>query len=348
VDAEGSGRSQVDEIGGRDDRDPFLPRRVQVVMAVGALAVAASLGVVRVTDAGRSDPPTDRSEPTRSTAGPTRTPNPPAAVPGATHRSSRVGFIGLPPAGAAPSAPSGGELVVEVWTRPARAWLYADGRLITLHHGDRPEGANPVSTGLIERRLTPAGAERLRSYVARSATAFGPAPARPATAPTRPLVRVEGRLRVVTDPSPACDARSCGRVTNPGSWLPARMWQSRRPTAYVPSRFAVCYGLRASDDVADLDGAPAVPDASLFGRTAPADPRLPGDWPCSVVTTRRAGRIVEALRGARVLRDSAVGSRILAYVVDVRSPVPGSPPHEARLFFEPLLPDDRWPCSACG
>ena len=334
-----------DQIGGRDDRDPFLPRRVQVVMAVGALAVAAWLGALQVADPGRPDRPAVSRPPATST--PSSSPAP--APPDAGGRPSGVGFIGLPPAGAAPSVPRGGELVVEIWTRPARAWLYADGRLVTLHHGDRPEGANPVSTGLIERRLTPAGVERLRSYVARSGTGFGPAPTRPVTGPSRPLVRVDGRLRVVTDPSPACDARSCARVTNPGSWLPARMWQSRRLTAYVPSRFAVCYGLRGPGDGAgDIDAAPAVPDASLFGRTSPADRRLPADWPCSVVTTQRADRIVEALRGARVLRDSAVGSRILAYVVDVRSPVPGSPPHEARLFFEPLLPDDRWPCSACG
>ena len=94
--------------------------------------------------------------------------------------------------------------------------------------------------------------------------------------------------------------------------------------------------------------APAVPDASLFGRTGSADRRLPADWPCSVVTTQRAARIVQTLRRARVLRDSSVESTVLAYVVDVRGPVPGSPPHEARLFFEPLLPDDGWPCSACS
>ena len=331
----------TDENGGRDDRDPFLPRRVRLALVVGALAVAAALGVLRTADPTTSDPPA----PTRT---PAARPSTPTVVPDVTGRSARVGFIGLPPAGAAASAPSGGELVVAVWTRPARAWLYADGRLITLHHGDRPEGANAVSTGLIERRLTPAGVERVRSYVARSGNGFGPAPTRPAIGPARPLVRVGGRLRVVREPSPACDTRSCARVTNPGSWLPARMWQARQPAAYVPSRFAVCYGLRGSGDTADLEGAPAVPDASLFGRTGSADRRLPPDWPCSMVTAQRAGRIVEALRGARVLRDSAVGSRILAYVVDVRSPVPGSPPHEARLFFEPLLPDDRWPCSACG
>jgi hypothetical protein len=235
-----------------------------------------------------------------------------------------------------------------VWTRLARVWVYADGRLITLRYEDRPEGANPLSTGLLVQRLSPSGVERLRSFVARSGTGLGPAPDRPATGPAKPLVRVGGRLRVVDRPAAACDARSCPRVTSPESWLPPGAWQARRLSAYVPVRFAVCYGLRGSKDTADVRAGPAVPDASLFGRTVAGDRRLPADWPCSVVTTRRAARIVETLRGARVLRDSAVGSRILAYVIDVRSPRPGSPPHEARLFFEPLLPDDRWPCSACA
>ena len=341
---------ETDEIGGRDDRDPFIPRRVRVVLVVGALVAAASLGVLRAADRPTADPPA----PTRPAATPTGSPTPTGVLPDASGRSARVGFIGLPPADASPSSPRGGRLLVQVWTRQARAWLYADGRLVTLHYDDRPEGANPLSTGLLEQVLTPFGVEQLWSYVARSGTGLGEAPDRPVTGPSDPLVRVGGRLRVVEHPSPACDARSCPLVTYPASWLTPRAWQSQRLTAYVPSRFAVCYGLRGSggtgdtDDTGDIDGAPAVPDASLFGRTSPADRRLPADWPCSVVTTERAGRIVEALRGARVLRDSAVGSRILAYVVDVRSPVPGSPPHEARLFFEPLLPDDRWPCSGCG
>ena len=120
-----------------------------------------------------------------------------------------MAFIGLPPDGAAPSSPRRGELVVAVRTRLARAWLYADGRLITLHYEDRPGGANPVSTGLLEQRLTVATVERMRSYVARSSTGLGPAPTRPATGPANPLVRVGGRLRVVERPSTACDARSC-------------------------------------------------------------------------------------------------------------------------------------------
>ena len=329
-----------DEIGGRGDRDPFLPRGVMVALTVGVLA-AASLGVLRLADQHRTDPPAAAG----AAATPTRPASPASARPDASNPSPRVGFVGLPPPGAAPSAPRGGELVVAVWTRQARAWLYADGRLITLRYQSRSDEAGPVSTGLLEQQLTVSGGEHVRSYVARSGTRLRPAPDRPATGPARPLVRVDGRLRVVGRPSPSCDADRCPRVTDPGSWLPPDAWRRVRLTAYVPSRFAVCYGLRGAST--DVEDAPAVPDASLFGRTGGADRRLPADWPCSVVTTQRAGRIVEVLRGARVLRDSAVGSRVLAYVVDVRSPVPGSPPHEARLFFEPLLPDDRWPCSGC-
>jgi hypothetical protein len=330
-----------DEIGGRGDREPFASRRVLIALGLSGVAALLLVGVPRLSGAPAPDPirPT-ASPPATAPPTPNDAPEPDAA-------SRRVGFIGLPPAGATPSTPRDGTLVVQVWTREARAWLYADGRLITLRYDDRPEGANQVSTGLLEQRLQPAGVERLRSYVARSGTGLGPAPDRPATGPAKPLVRVGGHLRVVGRPSPECDSRSCSRVTDPYSWLRPRAWQSWRLRAYVPSRFAVCYGLRGSGAV-DLEDAPAVPDASLFGRTAAADPRLPADWPCSVVTTPRAATIVAALRGARVLRDSAVGSKILAYVVDVRSPRPGSPPHEARLLFEPLLPDDRWPCSACG
>ena len=339
-----------DEIGGRDEREPLVPRRVQAGLVVLALALAAVVVLPRLGQ--RAEPGAE--VPTRSPTSPT-TPTPsqaaqtaPTAPTGDVAPPTGVGFIGLPPAGATPSQPDDGELVVEVWTRSARVWVYADGRLISLRYPDLPAGAGRVSTGLLEQQLTLSGVERLRSYVARSGAGLRPAPVRPATGPRRPLVRVGGRLRAVDRPSPSCDSRGCARVTRPGSWLPPDAWRRERLTAYVPSRFAVCYGLRGTGDTADVDDAPTVPDASLFGRTSPGDRRLPADWPCSVVSTQRAARIVETLRGARVLRDSTVASRILAFVVDVRSPRPGSPPHEARLFFEPLLPDDRWPCSACG
>jgi hypothetical protein len=91
------------------------------------------------------------------------------------------GFVGLPPVGAAPSAPESGELVLR-WSggsathaRPhwrgfvdapfAGAWVYADGRMIWQRDGQLPEGANELTSGYLEQRLTPEGVELLRSEV---------------------------------------------------------------------------------------------------------------------------------------------------------------------------------------
>ena len=86
------------------------------------------------------------------------------------------GFIGLPPEGATPSAPESGELVVSWLGRSAtlpgrfggplfRVWVYADGRIIWSRSGSIPEGANELTSGYLERRLTPEGVELLRSEV---------------------------------------------------------------------------------------------------------------------------------------------------------------------------------------
>jgi hypothetical protein len=95
------------------------------------------------------------------------------------------GFTGLPPEGATPSAPQSGDLVVH-WegftaTLPpqrrandiVRAWVYADGRIIwdrRPHHRGPvrgiPEGANELTSGYLEQRLTPDGVELVRSAVA--------------------------------------------------------------------------------------------------------------------------------------------------------------------------------------
>lgn len=91
------------------------------------------------------------------------------------------GFIGLPPVGATPSAPESGELVLR-WlgesathARPAQgggvddpfvgAWVYADGRMIWWRDRQLPEGANELTSGYLEQRLTAEGVELLRSEV---------------------------------------------------------------------------------------------------------------------------------------------------------------------------------------
>jgi hypothetical protein len=81
------------------------------------------------------------------------------------------GFIGLPPEGATHSAPESGELVVYLDKHHYRAWVYADGRMIwqrdTHGHlgGQVPGGANEVTSGYLEQRLTPEGVELVRSAV---------------------------------------------------------------------------------------------------------------------------------------------------------------------------------------
>jgi hypothetical protein len=104
-----------------------------------------------------------------------------AAVATAAYGTVRVlildrGFIGLPPEGATPSAPDRGELVVSWFGRSAtlpgryggplfRVWVYADGRIIWSRSGSIPEGANELTSGYLERRLTPESIELLRSEV---------------------------------------------------------------------------------------------------------------------------------------------------------------------------------------
>ena len=81
------------------------------------------------------------------------------------------GFIGLPPEGATPSSPESGELVVYLDKHHYRVWVYADGRMIWQrdshgHLGGRvPGGANEVTSGYLEQRLTREGVELVRSAV---------------------------------------------------------------------------------------------------------------------------------------------------------------------------------------
>jgi hypothetical protein len=194
------------------------------------------------------------------------------------------GFVGLPPVGATPSTPENGELVLSYFgdgpegsDGKRRSWLYADGRLVWLQDGSFPDGANPVSTGFLEQRLTPEGVELLRSE-ALSTGYWGNEPPLPPpegppcpkgvspgtivgaatvgcvprTAPPSPdatvsvpfylfiVVPGEGRLLRV-DRARDLD-RLVERLANLASWLPASAWAAREVRAYVPSRFSVCYG----------------------------------------------------------------------------------------------------------
>ena len=122
-------------------------------IAAGVVGIAVFLAAVWIVTSGWSF---DRGQP---------------AVIGPTVPDARVGFIGLPPEGATPSTPEAGELVLSLWGRSTtddgllRAWVYADGRLIWTKEGDFPYGANEITTGFLEQRLTPEGVERIRSEI---------------------------------------------------------------------------------------------------------------------------------------------------------------------------------------
>jgi hypothetical protein len=109
------------------------------------------------------------------------------ARPTSSAGSEGVGFIGVPPVGATPSAPERGELVLHLYGRSAtharphptdglhspifRVWVYSDGRMIWDQSDQAAEGRFAewripgVNPGFLEQRLTPEGVERLRSEV---------------------------------------------------------------------------------------------------------------------------------------------------------------------------------------
>jgi hypothetical protein len=170
-------------------------------------------------------------------------------------------FIHLPPEGATPSTPETGELLLSFNGRVHglgldvhMMWLYADGRLIWRRNveGRSAElrgqgfGTTEPTRAVIEQRLTPAGAELLRSEAMSAGlsrmTALGgrhtsEARAGGAGVLWGGLVVHDGRQLsegVWSDPALPL------RLADPASWLPADAWQDQRIGGYVPTWYAVC------------------------------------------------------------------------------------------------------------
>jgi hypothetical protein len=178
-----------------------------------------------------------------------------------TDRAFVEPFVGLPSEGIAPSTPETGQLVLSFGGRVRsigldfhRVWIFADGRLIWKRNLDgvtdtarRAFGAREPTTAVIEQRLTPEGVELMRSRVlAAGLHDIEPADAiTDGTAWNRPGVLWGGL--VVHDGDRLVDAEWSdgelpGLLADPGSWIPASAWVDRRIGAYVPSRYAVCFG----------------------------------------------------------------------------------------------------------
>ncbi len=159
----------------------------------------------------------------------------------------RTGFIGLPPIGATPSSPASGKLEIWYWAPwsangkdgRTRAWVYADGRLISWGGPDRPGSANPLSTGYLEQRLTPEGVERLRSEIAAAGDFGDPDELTPPGKPPCPLGQSPSdRKKAIADgdcqlptPEPAPDAPITVPFYYTDSRGGPRHARSRRPCA---------------------------------------------------------------------------------------------------------------------
>jgi hypothetical protein len=268
-----------------------------------------------------------------------------------------VGFIGLPPQGATSSAPESGQLVLSYWgpapgnseygregVGKSRIWVYADGRLIFLREAAIPEGANPLFTGFLEQHLTPEGAERLRSETVSLGRGQAGDPV-----PFGTDIEVRDGDQLVRVDRTSDLERLVARLTDPASWLPPGAWEDRETSAYVPSRYAVCYGgLPQSIEpsrILRLLPAPAADLLRAKDRTEDA-----GGFYCSDATTEEARAIAAALDDGAAEQGGPGDDRgpARAFRLEYSFEVPDSTGETAQIFFEPYLPHGETTCSPCG
>lgn len=298
------------------------------------------------------------------------------------------GFIGLPPEGATPSMPETGELVLSAYgigsDSRIRLWVYKDGRVISQReflagrHEAIHASANSRSSGFLEQRLAVEGVRLLRAEAISTGlferdlelTVRG-------GAPCMNFVHVHNGARLVrvtwhgaqcgggplgVDPAtPAATAKQTTellglmeRLANPTDWLAAGVWENPEFRAYVPTHFAIEYGVRPQ--VIDPARVPSLLPRSaeellrskertrrdgFYGSTE----FVPVFDYVSNLTTDEARTLAQALDGAADLEQGpSAGS---AYVLGYTRDLPGT---DAVLFvlFEPILPHGESTCSACG
>jgi hypothetical protein len=310
------------------------------------------------------------------------------------------GFIGLPPVGATPSTPERGELVLQWLGRSktrargplsaplVRAWVYADGRVIWSEESSMssrpvPEGANELTSGYLERRLTPEGVELLRSQVIGllegSRTPLETVPSeddpryhfglevRDGDRLVRPrdpegATAVDGRLgeRWATTPEQlAALEKIDALLTDTASVLPPSAWAVRDVRAYVPSHYAVCIDTAPPKDASQLLSLLPTRAADLLrdkSRTSSEADLLTNvdQVPGHMVVIGRSVTYCSKLttEEAREVNDALSGldhdpnfhGVVLAY--RVAEAVNNLNP--TSIWFEPYFPHGQVTCSSCG
>jgi hypothetical protein len=301
------------------------------------------------------------------------------------------GFIGLPPVGATPSAPESGELVLRWLGRSAtharphwreegvvlrplfRVWVYADGRIIWSEESSQssrtvPEGANELTTGYLEQRLTPDGVELLRSEVIGLLEGSGiPLEAVPTDDEPRRfgvevrdgdrLVRANWDIAIATPEQRAALRRVDALLTDTASLLPPSAWAVREVRAYVPSHYQVCMDTSPPKDVSQLlallpvQAADVLRGKSLEGSEGDLVEAREGGRTvvigrsatyCTKLTTEEAREVAEPFSGLE--QDPRFHGVVLGY--RLAEPVANLNP--TSIWFEPYFPHGQVTCSACG
>jgi hypothetical protein len=302
------------------------------------------------------------------------------------------GFIGLPPVGATPSAPESGELVLRWLGRSAtharphwreegvvlrplfRVWVYADGRIIWSEESSQssrtvPEGANELTTGYLEQRLTPEGVELLRSEVVGLLEGSGiPLETVPTDdEPRRFRVEVRDGDRLVranwegtgiaTPEQRAARRRVDALLTDTASLLPPSAWAVREIRAYVPSHYEVCMDTSPPKDASQLlsllpaKAADVLRGKSLKGSEGDLVQAREGGRTavigrsatyCTKLTTEEAREVAEPFSGLDQ------DPRFHGVVVGYRLAEPVANLDPTSIWFEPYFPHGQVTCSACG
>ena len=322
-------------------------RRRRTAAVAGALALAIGLGGAAVNEARQAapvrapagswsvSPSVVDTEASWCTASATAAP------------AGRIGFMGLPPVGAAPSRTRPAELVLE-WFGPdghgnGNVWLFDDGRLIVEREKDLPQGAYDRQTGYLERCLSHSGVESLRRYVLDEGTLLTVAPRD--TAWLRVRVVAGGPLIDLNHRSVDSD-----RLMEPESWLQESDWVDRPYRPYVPTTYAFC---------ATASGGRAAPPVDLvrIPRRA-ADILRPLPWTvfqttyrdlaCATFPTDRARELVRIFdedwfapdyRGDPAVLDVGLRWRETSTVTD------SNRPEALVVSIEPVLPDGQFTCN---
>lgn len=280
-------------------------RRQRRQRTVAALATCAVLGIVASgLVAGRSMWDT-------SGAGPADQPTSPTpAMTQNSYPDVRVGIVGPPPPGTAPSGPATGRLVAAATTYNTGSWVYADGRLINVMRNHLAARSDEFR-GYVVRYLTPSGVEAIRSFMLDGTE--------PVSGPSEYFERLvvrEGDRLTTLQPFAACgnahmeeygvpevQARICPALEHPETWLPASAWEVPTYQPFIPATFQVC--LNRAEDTAVLPA--RVADTFL------ASPSEPRPWPgadCRAVATGDATTIAVALADAIGLVPAAAGGYV--------------------------------------